>query len=233
MPMNAQPQDVNWVEKTFKSMTLEEKVGQLFIADLVAVYAHTESPAYELAKSMCGTITLVDSYLPANGNRYRCYHEPAPTGIQNSPDHLRRFWRAGSGSIIRFGGCREGARASSIHWWWRHFVALPYGDWGNGKPAFCVRVWENHRSRGASCRHSLDELTGPDVNNNPKNPIVNTRSFGEDPAQVAAMVEAYVRGLQSEKMIATPNTFRSRRHGRRFSHEASIPSVRSLTARLG
>jgi len=50
MPMNPSRKNVNWVEKTFKSMTLEEKVGQLFIADLVAVYAHTESPHMKLAE---------------------------------------------------------------------------------------------------------------------------------------------------------------------------------------
>jgi beta-glucosidase-like glycosyl hydrolase len=46
-----------------------------------------------------------------------------------------------------------------------------------------------------------------DVNNNPNNPIINTRSFGEDPQQVAKFVEAYVRGLQAEKVIATPKHF--------------------------
>jgi beta-N-acetylhexosaminidase len=35
-----------------------------------------------------------------------------------------------------------------------------------------------------------------DVNNNPANPVINTRSFGEDPALVASMASAVVRGLQ-------------------------------------
>ncbi len=46
-----------------------------------------------------------------------------------------------------------------------------------------------------------------DVNNNPNNPIVNTRSYGEDPARVARMVAAYVHGLQQEHMIATLKHF--------------------------
>ena len=50
MPTSARPQSSDWVERTLKAMTLEEKVGQLFIADLVAVYAHKESPAYRLAE---------------------------------------------------------------------------------------------------------------------------------------------------------------------------------------
>jgi beta-glucosidase-like glycosyl hydrolase len=46
-----------------------------------------------------------------------------------------------------------------------------------------------------------------DVNNNPRNPVINTRSFGEDPARVGAMVAAYVRGLQQGGMLATLKHF--------------------------
>jgi beta-N-acetylhexosaminidase len=33
-----------------------------------------------------------------------------------------------------------------------------------------------------------------DVQTNPKNPVINIRSLGEDPAEVSAMVRAYIRG---------------------------------------
>ncbi len=46
-----------------------------------------------------------------------------------------------------------------------------------------------------------------DVNNNPANPIINTRSFGEDPARVAALVSATVRGIQEHGMLATVKHF--------------------------
>jgi beta-N-acetylhexosaminidase len=46
-----------------------------------------------------------------------------------------------------------------------------------------------------------------DVNNNPGNPIINTRSYGEDPATVARMVAAEVRGLQDHGMLATAKHF--------------------------
>ena len=35
-----------------------------------------------------------------------------------------------------------------------------------------------------------------DVNNNPANPVINTRSFGEDPRKVALFGAAFVRGMQ-------------------------------------
>src|SRR5919107_5457691 len=46
-----------------------------------------------------------------------------------------------------------------------------------------------------------------DVNNNPANPIINTRSFGEDPAAVGRMVAAEIRGLQDFGMLATAKHF--------------------------
>jgi beta-N-acetylhexosaminidase len=46
-----------------------------------------------------------------------------------------------------------------------------------------------------------------DVNNNPANPIINTRSFGEDPHAVARLVAAAIRGIQEHGMLATAKHF--------------------------
>ncbi len=46
-----------------------------------------------------------------------------------------------------------------------------------------------------------------DVNNNPANPVINTRSFGEDPGMVARLGAAYIRGIQDHGMIATGKHF--------------------------
>jgi beta-N-acetylhexosaminidase len=46
-----------------------------------------------------------------------------------------------------------------------------------------------------------------DVNNNPANPIINTRSYGEDPYQVGRLVAANIRGLQDHGMLATAKHF--------------------------
>ncbi|MGK7310685.1 MAG: glycoside hydrolase family 3 N-terminal domain-containing protein [Candidatus Longimicrobiales bacterium M2_2A_002] len=46
-----------------------------------------------------------------------------------------------------------------------------------------------------------------DVNNNPANPIINTRSYGGDPAAVAAFAAAQIRGLQDHGVLATAKHF--------------------------
>src|SRR5208282_521180 len=46
-----------------------------------------------------------------------------------------------------------------------------------------------------------------DVNNNPDNPIINVRSFGEDPKDVAAYVAQFVRGVEENGALATAKHF--------------------------
>jgi beta-N-acetylhexosaminidase len=46
-----------------------------------------------------------------------------------------------------------------------------------------------------------------DVNSNPANPIINTRSFGEDPQQVGELVSAYIRGAHAGGMLTTVKHF--------------------------
>jgi len=46
-----------------------------------------------------------------------------------------------------------------------------------------------------------------DVNSNPANPIINTRSFGEDPQQVGDLVTAYIKGAHEAGMLTTVKHF--------------------------
>ena len=46
-----------------------------------------------------------------------------------------------------------------------------------------------------------------DVNNNPRNPIINIRSYGEDPAVVSEMAEAFVRGAERNGLLTTLKHF--------------------------
>ncbi len=70
-----------------------------------------------------------------------------------------------------------------------------------------------------------------DVNANPRNPIINTRSFGERPALVADMAEAYMRGLQDGGMIATAKHFPGHGDTHIDSH-SGLPLIESDSAKL-
>src|SRR2546428_565552 len=68
--------------------------------------------------------------------------------------------------------------------------------------------------RALTPRQKVGQLVGPrlsgayaGLNNNPANPIINPRSFGEDPRAVSRLVAEYVRGLRDHGMLATLKHF--------------------------
>ncbi|MEP6732849.1 MAG: glycoside hydrolase family 3 N-terminal domain-containing protein, partial [bacterium] len=70
-----------------------------------------------------------------------------------------------------------------------------------------------------------------DVNNNPANPVINTRSFGEDPKQVARLSAAFVKGSQDAGVVATIKHFPGHGDTDVDSH-ARLPIVLASVARL-
>ena len=70
-----------------------------------------------------------------------------------------------------------------------------------------------------------------DPNNNPANPIINTRSFGEDPRAVSLLVTAYVRGVREQGMLATLKHFPGHGDTETDSH-LGLPVIRADYARL-
>ncbi len=70
-----------------------------------------------------------------------------------------------------------------------------------------------------------------DVNNNPMNPVINTRSFGSEPGIVARMGVAYIKGLQAAKCIAVGKHFPGHGDTDRDSHH-TLPVIRYDMKRL-
>ncbi|MBN2079136.1 MAG: hypothetical protein JW838_09225 [Spirochaetes bacterium] len=70
-----------------------------------------------------------------------------------------------------------------------------------------------------------------DVNNNPHNPVINTRSFGADPRLVAKLGAAYIRGLQDSRCIAVGKHFPGHGDTNQDSH-LTLPVIRYGLDRL-
>lgn len=70
-----------------------------------------------------------------------------------------------------------------------------------------------------------------DVNNNPANPVINVRSFGEDPRAVARLGAAFVRGVQENGAMATGKHFPGHGDTESNSH-LELATVRVSRARL-
>src|SRR3984885_12961084 len=69
------------------------------------------------------------------------------------------------------------------------------------------------------------------VNSNPENPIINTRSFGEDPARVSEFVAAFVRGVEENGGLATAKHFPGHGDTSTDSH-LDLPTVTGDRAHL-
>lgn len=95
-------------------------------------------------------------------------------------------------------------------------------------------TYEMGRSIGRQCRRMgihYNFAPDVDVNNNPNNPVINDRSFGENKFIVAKLGEAYARGMQDENVIACAKHFPGHGDVESDSH-FSLPLVRGDRNRL-
>jgi len=206
--MQGRAQDTDWVASTLKSMTLEEKVGQLFIADVVAVYSHKQSPVYRYAIDMItryhvggfilagGTVTdiaVMTNALQSESRIPLIINADLESGLSFS--HPWRHVRGRAPELPSFvpGG---GTQFPSL---------MAVGATSNPEFAYLMGKITAREARAIGIHWTNSPVA--DVNNNPENPIINTRSFGEDPDIVAQFVAAYVKGVQEGNVVATLKHF--------------------------
>jgi beta-N-acetylhexosaminidase len=199
-----------WVQTTLKKMTLDEKVGQLLVSSFESTFLPSDSDAYDalvrlvhevhvggfhvfggsekapavLLNPTYGTVTLGQPLAAASLlNRLQAV---APLPLLNTAD-----FEAGVG--FRIIGATVFPRA------------MAFGAAGDEKLAFEAGRVTALEARAIGVHVNFAPVV--DVNNNARNPVINTRSFGEDPAGVGAIASAYVRGLQAGGMLATLKHF--------------------------
>ena len=71
-------------------------------------------------------------------------------------------------------------------------------------------IYQMGRVVGAQCRRmgiQINFAPDADINNNPDNPVINDRSFGENKYIVARYARAYMQGMQQEGIIAVAKHF--------------------------
>jgi len=109
-----------------------------------------------------------------------------------------------------------GMRFTDATWWPPAMALAATGDPALAEEQARVTAVE---ARAIGIHHILAPVC--DVNVDPRNPVINTRSFGEDPHEVARYVESFVRGIESEGALATAKHFPG--HG-----DTHVDSHRSL-----
>jgi beta-N-acetylhexosaminidase len=204
------PEAERWVDLTLKKMTLNEKVGQLLVSGLGSDYVPTDSHEYDaLVKTVQeyhvggfhvsgGARKAPDVLLDPNYASVTLGHPLAAASLLNRLQSIAPYPLLNTADFETGPGFRlEGATNFPRN--------MAFGAAGDENLAYAAGKITAEESRAIGVQ--VDFAPVVDVNNNPRNPVINTRSYGEDPALVARLGSAFARGLQDGGMIATLKHF--------------------------
>ena len=180
-------------------MTVEEKVGQVFMIWCRAAFLNVENPDYlqlrdQMRKYHVGGFAMTVRWEPPFLYRSQPYEaaELLNRLQQDSPLPLLIAADFERGLSMRLLGATEFPHA------------MAFGAAGDPKLAEDSDASPRRKPAPSACAGIFPDA---DVNSNPANPIINTRSFGEDPKQVGQLVAAYIRGAHEGGMMTTAKHF--------------------------
>src|SRR6188474_89818 len=195
-----------WVEDTFKKMTLDDKVGQLVVTSANTTYLASDTDAFEsLAKKVqdlrlggvhvFGGAEAVPNVLL--GNAYGAVIVGQPL---EAASLLNRLQNAATLPLLNPGDFEAGLsfRIAGATVFPRQMAVAAAGDEQLAFEAARITAVE---SRAIGVHVNFSPIA--DVNNNPRNPVINTRSFGEVPDAVGRLSAAYIRGYRAGGMLST------------------------------
>jgi beta-N-acetylhexosaminidase len=203
-----------WVRRTLGRMTLAEKVGQLVVPGLSGVYTPLDSAAEEKLERLVREghvggfhvfgggeslppVLLNPVYGTSGGRATR--GDPLAIAVL-----LNRLQRASAAPLL-FTADFEGGAGYIVAGATRLPRAMALG--ATRDEGLAARAGRLAAAEGRALGVDVDFYPVVDVNNNPMNPIINIRSFGEDPAFVGRMATAYLKGVQAGGMLATAKHF--------------------------
>jgi beta-N-acetylhexosaminidase len=218
------PAAAQWVETTLGKMTLDEKVGQLIFATYHGSFTATDAPAYaeimrDVEKLHVGGFINVTQSSPLGIVKSQAY----PTAV------LTNQLQAKSKIPLLVGADFERGTAMRLDEGTSFPTAMALAAAGGPKDAYTMGKVTALEARAVG----IHWIYAPDsdVNNNPDNPIINTRSFGEDPQKVAEYVTAFVHGVQDNGGLATAKHFPGHGDTAADSH-IDLPVIRADRSRL-
>ncbi len=180
-----------WTERQLRMLTLEQQIGQLFAVRARGVFQSVDDPAYR------ELVRLVEAFQV--GGIIFFQGDPYSQAVLANDLQRRSRLPLLIAQDTEWGVAMRVRRTTSFP------RAMAIGATGNPEYAYAVGYITAREARALG----VHQLYAPvaDVNNNPFNPIINVRAFGEDPVFVASMVRAFVRGVQDAGAIATAKHF--------------------------
>ena len=200
LPVHLDRDGEKWAEKTLRGMSIEEKVGQLFMIWTRAQFFNANSPDYAqlrdtMNKYHVGSFAMTVRYEPPFLYRNEPFEAAALLNRLQSDSKLPLLIAADF----------EVGLSNRLHGTGAFPNAMAIGATGRVENAEAFGRITGEEARAIGVHWNFFPIA--DVNSNPDNPIINTRSFGEDPQQVGDMVSAYIRGAHSSGMLTTAKHF--------------------------
>ncbi len=187
---STQPQDKasQWVDSVFQSLTPEERIAQLIVirAHSNLGQDHIDAVVKDIKDNKVGGLIFFQGGPVREANLTNYYQSISKVPLLISVD----------------GEWGLGMRLDSV-------ISLPR-NMMIGATRDTALAYEAGRVMGEQCKRigiHLDFAPDMDINNNPNNPVINDRSFGENKYQVARLGVASVRGMQSTGVMACAKHF--------------------------
>jgi beta-glucosidase-like glycosyl hydrolase len=189
-----------WVESTLRKMTADEKVGQLLFTTYHGSFTATDTAAYQ---------KILHDVNDLHVGGFINITQSSPLGIVKSQAYpsaiLINQLQAKSKLPLLVGADFERGTGMRLDEGTSFPTAMAVSAGGDSKDAYTMGKITALEARAVGVHWVYAPVS--DVNNNPGNPIINTRSFGEDPARVAEFVSAFVRGVEENGGLATSKHF--------------------------
>lgn len=197
-----------WVEQALATMSLEEKVGQMLIVDFAAIFTNREHENWQritrlireqhiggfiLAGGSLHSIALLTNELQGLSKWPLLVNADMETGATFFQPWRRARGRAPDLPAFLSGGGTAFPPLMAI------------GATRSDEFAYEIGRLTALEARAIGIHWTNAPVL--DINNNPRNPIINTRSFGEDPELVARLGAAFVAGTQASGVLATIKHF--------------------------
>ena len=199
-----------WVDGTIKKLSLEQLVGQMIFAPFQSTYLSSDSDDYdELVKLIHEShVGGVIAFGGAERVPQVMLNSTYGAVILGQPMELASILnRLQSISTLPL------LTSSDFEWGVQMRIAgatkfpraMAFGAAGDPQLAYEAGKVVGTEARALGVHVNFAPVA--DVNNNPRNPVINTRSFGEDAKTAGTMVDGWVRGLQDAGMLATLKHF--------------------------
>lgn len=190
-----------WAQKTLKKLSVEEKVGQLIMVRALAEFQNDQSPAYtslrdDIRKYHLGSVILT---VRVDNAGFVLRNQPYEAAMVTN-----RLQRDSELPLLVAADFERGLSMRLLATpMFPH--AMAFG--AAGKPEYAEAFGRIVAQESRAIGVHWNFFPVADVNSNPANPIINTRSYGEDPQLVGDMLAAYIKGSRDGGMLSTAKHF--------------------------